>query len=83
MPWPTRSIEIRIRRGNLGTLALLAFTSEIVEENYQIVWRTEAFHRVGYECEIRYPESGKFAVSSIETMTDNLNATPWKFWGVN
>ena len=31
-----------------GNLALLAFTSEIVEENNQIARRAEALHRVGY-----------------------------------
>lgn len=32
----------------LGNVALLAFTSEIVEENDQIAHRAEALHRVGY-----------------------------------
>lgn len=31
-----------------GNVALLAFTSEIVEENDQIARRAEALHRVGY-----------------------------------
>jgi predicted nucleic acid-binding protein len=32
----------------LGNVALLAFASEIVEENDQIAHRAEALHRVGY-----------------------------------